>query len=107
MHNKLLKWDPGDSLCGVGWGVGACGLGELSGLHKNPRQSPSSLQNIDNDIHEAKKSINRQNHDVLKAPVVLSGDQQSCAKFLPTMELIGQLLVATCGACGAEEGELQ
>ena len=107
MHNKLLKWDPGDSLCGVGWGVGACGLGELSGLHKNPRQSSSSLQNIDNDIHEAKKSINRQNHDVLKAPVVLSGDQRSCAKFLPTMELIGQLLVATCGACGAEEGELQ
>ena len=60
MHTKLLKWDPGDSLCGVGWGVGACGLGELSGLHKNPRQSSSSLQNIDNDIHEA-KSINRQN----------------------------------------------
>ena len=91
-----------------GW-VGACGLGELSGLHKNPRQSPSSLQNIDNDIHGAKKSINRQNHDVsvLKAPVVLSGDQRSCAKFLPTRELIGQLLVAACGACGAEEGELQ
>ena len=59
MHNVLLKWDPWDSLCGVGSWVGACGLGELSGVHKNPIQPSSSLQNIDNDIMKLKVWIDK------------------------------------------------
>ena len=66
MHNVLLKWDPWDSLCGVGSWVGACGLGELSGVHKNPRQPSSPLQNIDNDIMKLK--VWRKNLRSLLAP---------------------------------------